>query len=185
MKFSLLIPTRDRHKKLHTLLESIYKTTTHKKNLEILFVCDNDDKASQTQVNSLISQYGRSMDMHLHTRERSEMLNEDYYNFLARKATGDMIWVLADDLILTAYGWDVIVAREVESFMLKHPDKIFCCSIMDNTPPPSHKIPKFPCFPMFTQEAKKALGNWILHPKTPTGGQIILLIVFLNLLIDC
>lgn len=170
MKFSLLVPTRDRHNKLRTFMDSVYKTTTHKKNLEVLFVCDDDDRASHTLVTELIGQYGRSIEMKLLKRPRTEMLNEDYYNWSARQSTGDMIWVLADDLILMAYGWDDIIVAGVEKFAEKYPDKIFCCSIMDNTPPPSHKIPKFPCFPMFTREAMVAQGDWILHPKVPTWG---------------
>lgn len=169
LKFSLLVPTRDRHDKLRRFLDSVYKMTTKKNNLQILIGCDSCDRASQDLSNQLKKQYERQMNIEVYVRSRSEMLNEDYYNWLGHKATGDLIWILADDLELTTPGWDTIVSNSVEHFFEQHPDKVVCCSMLDNTPPPSHKLPKFPCFPMFSVRAREYCG-WLLHPKVPTWG---------------
>lgn len=169
MRYSLLIPTRDRPKQLARFIDSVYRTTTHKKNIEILFAVDDDDTVSQGYVNDLISQYKPHMSMALYTRTRSDMLNDDYYNWLGKKATGDLMWILADDLEIVQYKWDEMVWQEIVNFTFKYPDKIFCISIKDNTPVPRHDMPKFPCFPMMTREAMNALG-WLLFPKTPTWG---------------
>ncbi len=170
MKFSLLVPTRGRPGRLAQFVDSVYTQTTHKKNIEILFALDEDDIDGQTNVQQLINHYKGQMEMRFYTRPQSEMLNNDYYNWLGEFATGDMVWILADDLILTQPDWDTVVTREVESFFKIFPDKVVCVSIKDNTPPPSHRLPKFPCFPMFSKEAKKACKGWYLHPKVPTWG---------------
>lgn len=169
-KISLLIPTRERPQMLRNFVRSIYEMTHHKKNLELLFICDLDDSIAQHSINEIMTKYTGQLEMRVLIRPRSEMLNEDYYNFAARQATGDLLWVLADDLEIVHPGWDVLVQNEVENFTKVHPDMIFCVSIKDNTPPPSHRLPKFPCFPMLTKEAREALGGWILHPKVPTWG---------------
>jgi|WetSurSiteA1Bulk_404760.scaffolds.fasta_scaffold06136_4 hypothetical protein len=169
-KISLLVPTRERANLFKGFLHSVYQTTHHKENIEILIMCDDDDKFSQEYVGRAIQELGSQMNVTLHTRPRSEMLNENYYNELARKASGDLLWVMADDLVIVKPGWDDDVQREAESIFFKYPDRILCFSIRDNTPPPSHKLPKFPCFPMLTKEARQALGGWILHPKVPTWG---------------
>ena len=170
MKFSLLVPTRGRPERLAAFVESVYTQTTHKKNIEILFAADEDDIESQNNVRAIMAKFERQIEMSLHTRPQSEMLNNDYYNWLGDFATGDMIWILADDLLLIQPDWDTVVTREVESFFNAHPDRVVCVSIRDNTPPPSHRLPKFPCFPMFSREAKDACKGWYLHPKVPTWG---------------
>ncbi len=170
MKFSLLIPTRERVNMLDRFLQSIYQHTTRKKNLEILIAVDDDDTGSLLKVKELQSRYERTMEIQMYIKtQRSEMLNNDYYNWLGAKATGDMIWVLADDLQLVSPDWDTHITNEVNAFFKKNPDRIVCVSIKDNTPPPSHNHPKFPCFPMFSREARDACG-WLLNPMTPNWG---------------
>ena len=170
-KYSLLVPTRNRPQSFHRFIESVYKMTQYKQNVEFLFAVDEDDAESKQYVTQGIEQYRQHfLDMRMLVRPRTEMLNNDYYNWLADQAIGDLYWVLADDLEFAAPNWDEKVNIEVNNFYVKYPDRIICVSIKDNTPPPSHKLPKFPCFPMLTREAKKALGEWILFPKTPTWG---------------
>ena len=169
MKYSLLIPTRERINKLEDCIKSIYETTHQKKNIEILIGCDFDDMSSFNMANTLKERYQRTMDIKVFQRKRSEFLNRDYYNWLAEKASGDMIWVLADDLKLIVNGWDTEVTPYIENHFKTYPDKVLCVSMRDNTPPPSHRLPKFPCFPMFSKEAIKACG-FLLSPNTPNWG---------------
>ena len=168
-KISLIAPTRERPQLFQQFIQSIDNTTHYKEYIEVLIICDDDDAFSQEYVNLAIKKYGQ-LHIRLLTRPRSEALNNDYYNFMASQATGDLIWVLADDLVLVFPNWDEDVQREAESIFFKYPDRILCFSMLDNTPPPSHRMPKFPCFPMFTKEARIALGGWILHPKILTWG---------------
>ena len=169
MKFSLLVPSRERTLEFTRFITSVEKMTRNKEDLEILIAVDNDDFYTQEYVQNIINKYLGVLDIQMFIRERTEMLNNDYYNWLASKAKGDYMWVLADDLEIVVPNWDIEVAQEITNFIVKYPDKIFCISIKDNTPPPSHRIPKFPCFPMLSREAIEATG-WILFPKTPTWG---------------
>lgn len=168
-KISILIPTCNRPTLFQNCIQSISQNTKQLENLELLVIVDNTDDPTQDYVRKVMSQY-RNIAITMLLRERSELLNEDYYNWAGRQATGDLIWIFADDLVVVAPNWDEVVQREVESFTKKYPDMVFCVSIKDNTPPPSHRLPKFPCFPMFTKQCLPALGGWYLHPKVPTWG---------------
>lgn len=179
MKYSLLIPTRERTDKLQNCLASIYETTHQKKNIEILIVCDNDDMTSFRMANTLREKYERSMEIKVFQRKRSEFLNRDYYNFLSDLATGDMHWVLADDLKFLVAGWDTEVTPYIENHFQRFPDRVLCVSMRDNTPPPSHRLPKFPCFPMFSKEAIQACG-FMLSPNTPNWGADYIAYVIYN-----
>ncbi len=167
-KFSLLVPTRERIKLAAGFMNSVFRNTTNKEDIEVLFVCDDDDTGSQNYVEQFKKTYG-SIDIKLYTRPRTEFINADYYNWLADKAEGELFWVLADDLELVQPNWDVTVYQNYLTYINDKIDKVVCLSIKDNTPVPSHTMPKFPCFPMFTREAKDFFG-WILHPTTPNWG---------------
>ena len=169
MKYSLLVPTRNRENMVANYLDSVYKMTHKKNDIEVLFVCDEDDDASQNYVKRFQKQYERTIDIKLFTRGRTEFINEDYYNFLAHKASGDYLWIQADDLEMTQPGWDTRVSEAVEHYAKDKPDKIFCISIKDNTPVPRHTMPKFPCFPMFPKQVLEFLG-YLLYPTVPTWG---------------
>jgi len=179
MKFSLLVPTRDRREKLNRFIKSIYTTTTSKNKIEVLIACDDNDLGSQAHVKNIMLQYERQLDIKLFTRPQTEFINRDYYNWLAEKATGELLWVLADDLELTQHDWDSETRSAVENFLQDKPDRVVCVSLKDNTPPPSHRLPKFPCFPMFTREAITACG-WMLNPMTPTWGADYIAYVIYN-----
>jgi len=168
-KYSLIIPTRQRTHFLGNLLKSIFDTTEYKQNLEIIFICDIDDESSQNKIKQYQEEYKACFDIKLFTRERTIMLNQDYYNYGASKAIGDFIWVLGDDVLFMYDKWDININRVLGDFVSTHPDRIMCVSIKDNTPKPSHTLPKFPCFPMFSKEAFQLTGM-LLYPKVPTWG---------------
>ncbi len=169
MKFSLLIPTRERVQYLDNLVRNIYDRTTNKKDIEILFACDSDDVRSIDHLYLLKEKYKDSFDIQVHIRERTIFLNKDYYNWLAERANGEFLWVLGDDINIYVTGWDIIIYQQLTDFIQYHPDRIVCASIRDNTPKPSPHLPKFPCFPMFSKEVFQVSGM-LLHPKIPTWG---------------
>lgn len=172
---SLLVPTRKRPGLLAGFMKSVRTMTHHKKNIDMHFIVDDNDSESQAYTQALVNEYQSQITCYIHIVNRKNTvetfnLNEDYYNMAARKSTGDLIWVLADDLELLIPGWDEKVLQEANNFAVKFPDKAFCISLRDNTPPPSHRLPKFPCFPLFPREVLTAQEGWILHPKVPSWG---------------
>ena len=168
MKFSLIIPTRDRPVLFHRTIESIFTHTYQKRDIEIVVVCDNDDPVSQAYVKDAIYKWP-ALSMRLLTRERTEFSNRDYYNWAADQAFGDLIWIFADDLEIVKFNWDVVIWEGYQQAKRSRTDNVFCLSIKDNTPVPRHDMPKFPCFPMFTRECRAFFGWW-LHPVPPNWG---------------
>jgi hypothetical protein len=169
MKYSLLVPTRERPNEVDRFLDSVFQNTHQINNLEILFAIDNDDGISLINIEKMQHKYSKILIKYF-TRNRSEMLNEDYYNWLGRQAQGDMLWIMGDDVVIVQPKWDVYITNTLECYFSKYPDRIVCASIKDNTPPPSHRLPKYPCFPMFSKETIIAQEGWLLHPKVPTWG---------------
>ena len=167
-KISIVIPTRDREVKFTKTIEALQLCTCHPENLELLIIVNDDDLVSQTYVKKVMARHGM-LKHKLLLRPYSIALNRDYYNWAADQATGDLVWIYADDLIVVAPNWDTTVNEQVGNMYTRNPDGVFIVSIKDNTPPPSHRLPKFPCFPMFTRQAREALGFW-LHPKPNNWG---------------
>jgi len=178
MRISLIVPTRRREQLFREFIHSVWEMTYHKKDIDLHIICDDDDTQSLDYVLATRKEYIK-LDFHVHLVKRKNTIqefniNEDYYNFAARIAQGDLIWILADDLEIVTPNWDVDLITEVNNFSVKYPDKIFTISILDNTKPPSHKLKKFGCFPCFTKEAKNALektnNGGILHRGIRTWG---------------
>jgi len=169
MKISLIAPTCKRPTLFRGFIDSIEKTVNNRSNIEVLVIVDEDDDQSKAYVTQTMSEF-KSLDIRMLTRQRSIHLNEDYYNWASRQAEGELIWIMADDLVLTAYSWDEKVQTEVTSYLHKYPDGVFSVGLVANTPPPSHRLPKFPCFPMFHKNVMKATGGWLLHPKPCNWG---------------
>lgn len=170
MKFSLLIPTRRPHY-LERLLNSFFRVMSNPKNFEILFAIDDEDKLNRDKVDELILKYNNKVEIKSCIRKRSIFLNEDYYNWLASKSSGDMLWVLGDDIefLHKIKPIDLMLEEVINNWNQTHPDKVLCISVRDNTPPPSHTLPKFPCFPLFSRQAYESLG-FLLHPRIPNWG---------------
>lgn len=168
-KISLIIPTRERPTLFQKVIESLQINTKHPENLELLIIVNDDDITSQDYVKKVMSHHGM-FKYRLLLRPYSRMLNEDYYNWASRQAIGDLIWIYADDLFMCAPNWDEMVEIVAKDCFQKYPDGIFCLGIMDNTKPPSHLIPKHPCFPMFPKQVHDAQGGWYLSPTIPTWG---------------
>ena len=168
MIFSLLCPTRDRPIQRENLIKSILTTTTNLNNVELLFAVDKDDLRSQDNINDLISKY-KQLKIRVFIRNRSIFLNRDYYNWLAGFADGDFFWVIGDDLLFSYGGWDVYIERKINDYLIDKKDRIICVGAADDTPRPSDRLPHFPCFPMLSKEAVKAIG-FVLPPEIPTWG---------------
>jgi len=171
LKFSLLVPTRQRIEPLKRLLKSIYNTTVSKDEIEILILCDDDDLPTIEILEVLKEEY-KILNVSCYKRPRSEWNNEDYYNYLAKKTKGKFIWAIADDLVFLVNNWDEYIWNKLNIFLNDKPDRLVCANILDNTPgpgnPPANKK-EFPCFPLFSKEVLKVLG-FLLAPQLPTWG---------------
>jgi len=170
MKFSLLCPTRERISGISDLLTSIKKMTHNLADIEILFAVDDDDIATHQFFNTIQHQVlYPDMNISFYSRERTEFLNGDYYNWLAAKSKGEFIWAVADDVVLLVEHWDKTVYELAQSYLADKKDRIVCVGLRDSTPKPKPSLPNFPCFPMVSREAYNFFG-FLLHPNIPTWG---------------
>ena len=171
LKYSILVPTRERIKPLNRLLNSIYITTNRRDQIEVLIAYDDDDEETKAQIERTVERY-KIINVKAFNRPRTEFLNRDYYGWLATQAKGKFIWVCADDLVFLVPNWDVVLWEKLNVFLSQHPDRLVCANILDNTPapgePPGDKS-EFPCFPLFSREVLDVLG-FILPPQLPTWG---------------
>ena len=166
--FSLLCPTRERPIQRENLIKSIIDTTSNLNNVELLFAADKDDLATQDNVINLIKKYNQ-LKIRVFVRNRSIFLNRDYYNWLAGFADGDFYWVIGDDVIFRFKGWDSYIQRRIEDYLIDKKDRIICVGASDDTPKPNDSLPHFPCFPILSKEAVRAMG-YVLPPEIPTWG---------------
>ena len=167
ISFSLLIPTRDRAVERDRLLKSIITTTTNLNDIEILFAVDRDDLRTQEILSETIKTFS-NLNIKYFIRNRSIFLNRDYYNWLSGFASGNFYWVIGDDLVFAFNGWDVYLKNRIEDYLKDKHDRIVCVGPKDDTPKPG-SLPYFPCFPIVSKEAVKAIG-FVLHPNIPTWG---------------
>jgi hypothetical protein len=167
-KYSLLCPTRFRHTQRFKLIKSIIATTENIKDIELLFAIDKDDDQSEDHIKDAQKKYPE-LKIRVFKRNRSNFLNRDYYNWLSGFANGLYHWAIGDDVRFMMKGWDTYLQSRIEGYLKNKKDRIACVSVKDNTPKPSSTLPNFPCFPLVTREAIKALG-FLVHPNVPTWG---------------
>jgi len=171
IKYSLLVPTRDRIKSLERLFRSLEATTLNKNEIELLFAVDIDDQPTQQFLGIINHQklYTDFGNIQFFTRQRSEFTNRDYYNWLAEKSIGKYIWSIADDVVFLIQDWDKIIEERIEMYLQSRPDRIVCAGIKDSTPKPRHDLPNFVCFPLITREAFNFF-HYILVSALPVWG---------------
>jgi len=161
MNFSLLCPTRHRPHYLQPLLESIFNTAQFENNIEVLFAIDDDDKETTHEFIKL-SRFNKYVKGHI--RSKSDYLNRDYYNWLAKRASGRYLWAIGDDVRFKTNNWDSLLILEIETYLHSHLDRIAYITTEEDGSQATHT-----CFPMVTKEAFKALG-FFLHPELLTWG---------------
>jgi hypothetical protein len=157
---------------------TLYQTVSNPADVEILLAIDSDDLPTVNYIPNLLTKYEMFKIRPFFRANSGEFvfINRDYYNWLAEQATGDYLWVSADDLTYQVQGWDIKIKESIESYLVDKPDRIMCAGVKDNTPKPSPHLPNFPCFPLITKEAFQYF-KFILHPFVPTWGADYLLYV--------
>lgn len=166
---SLLVPTRERPNGLRQYLETVANTTKCPNRITVMIAYDDDDK----QTIDFIPTIGTyPFKIKWCKRGRSNFINEDYYNFLARQCASedcDYLFANADDIRWVAMDWDMIIESKIEMYCSDKPDRIVGVGVKDNTPKPKPSLPQFPCFPLVTRESLTHFG-FILHSQLPTWG---------------
>lgn len=167
--FTLIVPTRKRPDYLRAYLESVDKTVRNHNRIFIRIIYDYDDNDTHNLISS-IPNY--KFKIYWHKRERSNFINDDYYNFGCKNSSveeSDYLFANADDIRYIAVEWDAIIEHKIEAFCNNKSDRLVGIGIKDNTPKPKPTLPQFPCFPLVTRESFNHFG-FLLHPFIPTWG---------------
>lgn len=150
MKFSLLIPSRERPEMLENLLKGLKKTTKNIDQVEILVKIDVDEP-KLFEYQNIINNYGKNIILFI--CERKPNLSEEYYNFMAKRASGDYIWALNDDIeVISEDFWDEYIENIVEKNQLEGKIAYFNIGVR------GHNQVLFSPFPMVSRETVDAFG---------------------------
>ncbi len=155
MNFSLLCPTRNRPDNILNLNTTLYNTVSNQNNIELLFKIDNDDETHF---------YGSWINIKKFKDIKSDYLNRDYYNFLAKESEGKYVWAIADDIRFLTKSWDKILEEKIEEYLKDKSDRIAYISVNEKGSKAKH-----PCFPLITREAFNVLGMYF-HPQLMSWG---------------
>jgi len=131
LSISLIVPSRGRPQILMRMLSSVFKTVTHKEAVETVVLLDEDDQESlglQFQNEKIVRLIGGKMSM-----------GERVLHCL-QVATGEILVLVNDDVIMRTKGWDEIIRTSVNSF----PDGIYLLYPDDGFK--SQSVATFPIF---------------------------------------
>ena len=153
---SLLFPTRKRVGLLQTLLQNIKDTKQGE--VEVLIAFDTDDLETKNAVDELETKYPFAK---FFERERQDNHMEGYYNYLAKKSTGDYLMVFNDDAEFVTIGWDKVIKDKAKRFADWYKDRIFYMGFDDR----AHGDPmsSFPCIPRETYEVLGFFFNPVFY----------------------
>jgi len=105
---SIIFPSRGRLDLLKQLLMSIENNTYNSKWIEVICICDQDDKATidlLTEISQKIS-----FDFYFIVRKKQNTINlpNDYYKFLLKlKSDSYITWCLGNDTEIITKNWDI------------------------------------------------------------------------------
>lgn len=160
MKFSIILPTRERPELLKRLLDSICVTSQDCSELEVLLAVDSDDSITWEFLNSNNYHFVKPFEV-----QRSLNFSQDYYSFLGKQAKGRWVIVCNDDAVFETPQWDVL-AYEV---LKDKPSIVYGWSEdgIGEFRAKGHGV--YCCFPLFGRGGIEALGC-VFPSRIPTWG---------------
>ncbi len=169
INFSILITTRYRVNLLNNLLKSIYDSTFHKDEVEILVIYDTNDVETIAYVKTL--ENTSPIQTYFHSRERSRNLVNDYHNYYSKNhAKGKYIIFSNDDALFEMYGWDDRAMNTLNEFEKKYPDGILYGMPEDFEREPTRQQNNWmACFPLISKKAIEVLG-YAFDPEFMSDG---------------
>jgi hypothetical protein len=150
--FSILVPTRERPEQLEAFIESVSNTAFNRSIVEILVAYDNDDKKTHLYIQKLNRRFGSLVKFY--SKQRSNMLNRDYFNWLQRFSNGTFLITCHDDCRFLTQSWDQILANKLKGYLSNKVDYI----VYANS-----------AFPVISRNAVEILG-YTVHPDFPSWG---------------
>ena len=155
MRFSFIFPARGDNEKLLRSLGSIVRQTSRLKDIEVVVGIDDDD-------HELLGMDYPDLNFKKHIYKRHKDNFAFYYNDLASKSTGDVLWVWSQENYLATRNWDRIATKLIKRSQWEIWYGMPKDFVVKNARTMSSGHPKtgerFTCFPMFSRKAYEALG---------------------------
>lgn len=173
---TIIFPSRCRYDLVKKLLLSIEEKTYNKDLIEVISICDHDDKQTLDLFYEISSQI--TYDFKFVSRKQKEGLDlpNDYYDLgLKLSSDSNFVWIIGNDCEILTDNWDLHLKDFVESDFSLH--NYYYISISDNT----HLTKDGPiswhpccCFPLLSKNYVDDFGEF--YPKElPTwGGDVVL-----------
>jgi glycosyltransferase involved in cell wall biosynthesis len=117
MRFSILLPTRNRSENLTRFIDSVLDTCSDPKLMEFAIKLDYDDTTSFPIINKYEEKYPGSF--RVLTSARANSMGK-VWNDCTKIATGELIMMGSDDFIYRTKGWDAVI----RDLFTKSKDKI-------------------------------------------------------------
>ena len=186
MKFSLFLNTRQRLPLLTNLLRSIDATFSYTNEIEILLGVDDDDVETKnflTHLDFILGDIDLCSKISCYSTERPSNLHTKM-NSLADQSSGDILFVLNDDVEFMSDNWDILTISNLEK-MTNAQDNIYYLATKD-TSVDKTTGKNYASFPMLTREAYTTLGYFMSEKFVGLGGDVHLWRIFdtVNRVID-
>ena len=148
-KVSLLCPTKNRSKKFARFVESLLDNTNQYNRIELLVGFDlvEDEIHLYEQTISKLNKKGIIVKKYFENLKTHALRN----NFLAKNCSGDIIFPINDDMIITTSNWDKILDEE---FSKNDPSEPLCIWINCDR---KYKNLDFSAFPIINRAWYKSL----------------------------
>ena len=171
IEFSLFLNSRGRPKELLSLLDSIYNTCHDITQIEILINLDLDDIESQE---ALLKDYTvkQSLFSKIFLIERPTNLHKAM-NELVKRAKGNYLFVLNDDVVFLTDNWDKIILDETQSIK----NEVYYIHTTDTSMDKGNGG-YYSSFPILTRKAYEKLGYFMDERLVGLGADVCLYRVF-------
>lgn len=156
MNFSFCLPTLGNEVLVMTFLESLQRTTKHKRKIEVLFAIDE----GKTDIIKFVNSRKYGFPIRFFERPATRDFTNDYYNFLASRSNGDNIIAFNDDAWMRTHHWDAKILRAIKEYGWS----IYMLDIPDTARMKYQHT--FPCFPCVSRRAMNTLG-FLLNKDVP------------------
>jgi hypothetical protein len=173
---TIIFPSRSRYELVKKLLLSIEEKTYNKDWIEVISICDHDDKETLNLFHEMSSQI--TYDFKFVSRKQNEELDlpNDYYDLGLRLASDSYFtWILGNDCELSIQSWDMLFYSSInnqapEIFLNIENNKYYYYFIINDDTHYNEKgeaINKYGdlscCFPILSSNYCKDLGEF--YPK--------------------
>ena len=109
MKIDLLVPTRNRVKRLYNFLNSIKNTAYDKQNIAIYFYVDNDDEGTINNIENIKRDFN---DLQIIFKIGPRIVLSNCWNALWNISQNEIIMHSGDDILFISKNWDQKVIEE-------------------------------------------------------------------------